>query len=38
MAAFKYLVRILTSMDKDWPVVVANLRTARMSRIIGQEG
>ena len=26
---FKYLVRILTSIDNVWPVVVVNLRKAR---------
>ena len=43
VAAFKYLDRILSSVDCDWTEVVVNLRKARkkwarMSRILGQEG
>ena len=43
MAAFKYLGRILTATDDNWPPVVANLSMhiktwVRMSRIIGREG
>ena len=43
MAEFKYLGRILTAMDDDWPVVAANLgkfrnKWAWLYRILGQEG
>ena len=42
VAEFKYLGRIVTAKDNDWPEVVANLRKARkkwarISRIIGWE-
>ena len=41
--AFKYLGRILTTSDNNWPAVVANLRKARrdwtrLFRILRQEG
>ena len=40
---FRYLGRILTSTDDDWPAVVGNIRKARASwgrlaRILGREG
>ena len=40
---FRYLGRILTSTDDDWPVVARNLRKARvtwgrLARILGREG
>ena len=39
----RYLGRILTSTDDDWPAVARNLQKARatwgrMARILGQEG
>ena len=41
--AFKYLGRILTATDDDWPEVVGNIRKARrswgrISRVLGMEG
>ena len=41
--SFKYLGRILTAEDKEWPAVVGNLKKvqnswARLTRILGQEG
>ena len=43
MTEFKYLGRILTATDNDWPSVVGNLRKARrswgrLSRVLGREG
>ena len=43
MTAFKYLGRILTATDDDWPAVVGNLGKARrswgrLSRVLGSEG
>ena len=40
---FKYLGRILTATDDDWPAVIGNLRTAsrswrRLSRVLSREG
>ena len=40
---FKYLGRILTATDNDWPAVVGNLGKARrswecLSRVLGREG
>ena len=40
---FKYLGRILTAIDDDWPAVVGNLRKARLSwgwlaRVLSREG
>ena len=40
---FRYLGRILTSTDNDWPAVARNLQKARvtwgrLARILGQEG
>ena len=40
---FKYLGRVLTSMDDDWPVVAGNIRKARanwgrLARVLGREG
>ena len=40
---FKYLGRVLTPLDDNWPVVMGKMRKAwkrwtRMSRILGQEG
>ena len=40
---FRYLGRVLTSTDDDWPVVARNLRKARVTggrleRILGREG
>ena len=41
--SFKYLVRVLTALDYDWPVVVGNIRKVQtkwdmLSRILVQEG
>ena len=41
--SFKYLGRVLTAEDKEWPSVVGNLKKvrnswARLTRILGQEG
>ena len=41
--AFKYMGRILTSIDADWPAVVTNLQKSRekwvcLSLILGLEG
>ena len=43
MTAFKYLERVLTKGDDDWPEVAGNLQKAReswvwMSRILSREG
>ena len=43
MEAFKYLSRIITTMDENWAEVVANIRKARkkwawMSRILERDG
>ena len=43
VTAFKYLGRVMTEGDDDWPEVVGNLRKAReiwgqLSRILRQEG
>ena len=43
MTAFKYLGRILTETDDDWPAVVGNLGKARrswgrLSRVLSREG
>ena len=43
MSKFKYLGRILTATDNNWPEVVGNLRKAqrswgRLSRVLGREG
>ena len=43
MTAFKYLGRVMTTGDDDWPAVVGNLCNARkiwgrLSRILRQEG
>ena len=43
VTSFKYIGRVLTASDDDWPVVVANLRKAqkrwsRLSRILGRDG
>ena len=40
---FKYLGRVLTNTDDDWPAVAGNIRKARASwgrlaRILGREG
>ena len=40
---FKYLGRVLTSIDDDWPAVAGNIRKARanwgrLARILGREG
>ena len=40
---FKYLGRVLTAADDDWPAVVWNLRKEQkssecMTRVMGQEG
>ena len=40
---FRYLGRILTNTDDDWPAVAGNLRKARvkwgrLARILGREG
>ena len=40
---FKYLVRVLTNTDDDWPAVAGNIRKARanrgrLARILGREG
>ena len=40
---FKYLGRVLTSTDDDWPAVAGNIRTARenwgrLARVLGREG
>ena len=40
---FKYLGRVLTANDNDWPAVVGNLRKVRrswgrLSQVIGREG
>ena len=41
--AFKYLGRVITAGDDDWPVLVGNLQKARkswgrLSRILSREG
>ena len=43
MTEFRYLGRILTKSDNDWPAVAGNLRKARvtwgrLARILGREG
>ena len=43
VSEFKYLGRILTATDDDWPAVVGNLGKARrswgrLSRVLGREG
>ena len=43
MEGFKYLGRILTATDDEWPVVVENLsksrkKLAQLSQILGYEG
>ena len=43
VSELKYLGRILTATDKDWPAVVGNLRKARiswerLSKVLGREG
>ena len=43
MTSFKYLRRLLTVMDDDWPEVIVNLQKAqkiwaRLSMILGREG
>ena len=40
---FRYLGRVMTNTDDDWPAVAGNLRKARvtwgrLARILGQEG
>ena len=40
---FKYLRRVITNTDDDWPAVAGNIRKARASwgrlaRILGREG
>ena len=40
---FKYLGRVLTNTDDDWPAVASNIRKAsaswgRLARILGREG
>ena len=40
---FKYLGRVLTNTDDDWPAVAGNIRKApanwgRLARILGREG
>ena len=40
---FRYLGRVMTNMDDDWPAVAGNLRKARviwgrLARILGREG
>ena len=42
-ASFKYIGRVLSASDDDWPAVVRNLRGARqkwarLSRVLGREG
>ena len=43
MTEFKYLGRILTATDEDWPAMVGNLGKARrswgrLSRVLGRDG
>ena len=43
VTAFKYLGRVMTTRDDNWPAVAGNLRKSwksctRMTRILGQEG
>ena len=43
MSEFRYLGRLLTAMDDDWPEVVGNIWKARVSwgrlvRVLGREG
>ena len=43
VSAFKYMVRVLSASDDDWPAVIRNLRRARqkwacLSRMLGWEG
>ena len=43
MTEFKYLGRVMTNTDNDWPAVTGNIRKARASwgrlaRILGREG
>ena len=43
VTSFKYLGRVLTTGDEDWPAMVGNLKKARKSwarliRILGREG
>ena len=43
MSEFRYLGRLLTSMDDDWPEMAGNIRKARVSwgrlaRVLGREG
>ena len=43
VTAFRYLGRVMTVGDNDWPVVVGNIHKAskswgRLSRILSQEG
>ena len=43
VSEFRYLGRILTAMDDDWPAVTGNIRKARVSwgslvRVLGREG
>ena len=43
VTVFKYLGRVLTNTDDDWPAVAGNIRKARanwgrLARILGREG
>ena len=43
MSEFRYLGRLLTAIDDDWPAVAGNIRKARVSwgrlaRVLGREG
>ena len=43
VTSFKYLGRVLTAEENDWPAVVRNLRRARqkwarMTRVLSREG
>ena len=43
VSEFRYLRRLLTATDDDWPAVAGNIRKARMSwgrlaRVLGREG
>ena len=43
MTEFRYLGRVLTNKDEDWPAVARNLRKSRvtwgrLARILGREG
>ena len=43
VSEFRYLRRLLTATDNDWPVVAGNIRKApvsweRLARVLGREG